>query len=405
MEETIKTARFAHRTVTAICFAFLLFAIGPDESAPYANAIVDLEVLDRAAAQFDDFNREMLTSLEEDANSKINFELYRVKDEFDFAPNTMPTNTVSVHRFFKFEPAPVDGTCSEVLAYLRTNPMAKAFEFDRRPNSQDKKQGQDGVEVPPVPDCSDDQLRVPEDAESDAPPVAAENAEQGGPEDLSPAIGPFTIRRLLEDDTTNPIFIADILAVNGSGMSYALEGSFDEVPQSDYLSYLDRNGFASTRDAAFDVSSEHSLSGITTVWNEVRGRTIEDSFVYLSSKMQEKSRTMSLLGVSVESATVILIAPVVLVTTILYLLVHLRFLNHLKKNGGQLPSFPWFALFPGGLAGAIAYASILVLPSFSMFLLSQRALGATFSVVGCVTTLFILSTSGITSWELWWLRR
>lgn len=381
MEEMIKTARAVHRALIMVCAAMLLFAISPDQSARYRSAITDLELLAQASSEFGNFNSETRALLERDINHRMGNWKYRNQSK----SKTPVSIVVPSHQFIRFQPAPDLGTISELTDYLYSNSLSRKFVADRDDDAvQDDQPAGDSV----------------------PPPVPAPGADVEPP----PRFDSITFNRFESTPDSDRAHLYGEWKMGGDTIaSSQISGRFTVEPESSYRSHLTKMDKRFALHAVDEIRKPDSLPGLQGVWDEIRGRTLNDAFSSLAEKEQQNQQTLSLLGIPVQRAIVLYAGPAILLALILYLT---AYIGHLSSQLSESKSDstakgagrPWIAVFPGVLPATLSILSILVLSPVATWALATRATGQSLSLVTSILTLVILAAAIVATWQLIKLR-
>lgn len=130
-------------------------------------------------------------------------------------------------------------------------------------------------------------------------------------------------------------------------------------------------------------------------WHRVNQDNVDQAVVFLQGELEASARgTISFFGIPVERKLAISAGPVLSICVLVFFALHLRHFNLLRHND-QIGTYPWVALFSSPLAAIATYFSVLLLPLLANVALLTKygASSETTTRIGAVATVLIVPLS------------
>jgi hypothetical protein len=144
---------------------------------------------------------------------------------------------------------------------------------------------------------------------------------------------------------------------------------------------------------------------LKTFWHQVNQDNVDQATVFLQEEMEANTRgTLSFFGIPVERSLAVSAGPVLSVCILLFLGLHLIHFRSLSIADEGVRNYPWVGLFRGWLAAATTYASLLALPALANISLIHRYGQADewSSRIGTIAALLVVTLG---SWVLFEVRQ
>lgn len=133
-----------------------------------------------------------------------------------------------------------------------------------------------------------------------------------------------------------------------------------------------RNWLRSRQDALVAVADgrTYSLPNCRDIWDQVEAKTLVQAESFLRQQMAASTRSVMIMGVSIEEQALATMAPLLVVPMLVYLFVYVNQLRRLTEKEKLSPY--WIGFFPDLASRAIVTGGILALPIIVLFLVTVR---------------------------------
>ena len=135
-------------------------------------------------------------------------------------------------------------------------------------------------------------------------------------------------------------------------------------------------------------------------WDKVNGLTADLATVYIQEQLESSKRgTLSFFGIPVERSLAISAGPIICFSIVFFLCLHVRHFRSVVGDAAGVQDYPWVPLFRGVWATIVTRTSILILPVLANAVLLVRfghwqerstKLGAVFAVLVSVVGVWTL---------------
>jgi hypothetical protein len=380
MEETLKTVRFLHRTIVALCAVLLIFAFSPSVSDQYKKALNDLSDIQKIQPYQQSYEEHI------DDSSKTKFYIFpfnltknilRLPDIVSHANDHCFFGKANMHIRERFE-AP---TTTSTIKVIWTS-------FDYEPNIW--------FQGPPLGDLS-------KIAQTPVLLFREEKAQAN----FSGTIGSrITVVHLTDDgkgfkgdarklifsnkesketpvplDITNREYMIDLF--NRAELS---EKEYDKLKSFVYeqpelgklnLGYKQRTllNIPSFRDWLVEELKKSHRSvprsflvtpmfpDLRRFWPEVCDKTIYEAKYHLEKRWLETQEKISFVGLSATETLISWLGPTALFVLLIYMLVHMKQIElNYDKHRELLMNYSWMSLYKFTLSEILTFLSLVVLP-------------------------------------------
>ncbi len=397
MKESLKTGRIIFITFLGVCAVILLFGLSPNRAVLYESAARELETLSRLdEAALRDY-------IHVSVNSKL--KIYDFKKITETASNRWAYKAISSAVDwtpvsilpFVFENAPMTASLVEIERYFLTEHPVFVFQ--------------------PYPDYLKNGFRKCINAigraagRLESPRFSIESVDMKDPRSVSDFNAMLQRSRGTIIGQGLDAFVT--LSVTWSSCCGVEK---EEIPI--------RGRFVALETCTFSrwLESQETVKGLTRtvdgrktffphlrpVWNDIRTSTINGAIVVLNRKKSESKKTMSVLGLKAQEEIVVLVAPLVTFSVIIYLLTHILHIRSMaSRHSERLSEFPWIVFFEGFLSRSLTYGSLLLLPATANTVIIIRAFDthSGFTWIGFLLTIGSLIAGWKTLCEINHLRR
>jgi hypothetical protein len=365
MDDCLQNARFIHLVIIGICATIIVFAISPRQTTTYGAAIRELKQLE--GLDLNALHSYVRQAVAEDDNQdfKILVENFAQQAHVSIS-DTVNLNTVATLPYI-FKYPPMSEPLVEVEKYFKAEHQIFVF----RPDAQELKEQLNQVVssiasdrqaalsktfVLTKVDLNNEQSRI-EDLQKDV------DDYYGDPKGGIPSTATFEVE--IKSDTGYSSRLQRI-----SGRLFPLNGNgFKQW-------FLGQEQAKQLVGPIPGSREEYRIlfPNLRPVWNEVLTATPDSALVLLEDKRKKAQQQVSFLGLTVDEGIVVVVGPIAVLLTTIYLLVYVKHIRTLAdRNREKLLQFGWVGLFPDRLSEALTYSSIVLLPLLANSMLLIRA--------------------------------
>ncbi len=351
MDESLKSARLTYLALLAVCATVLLFGFSPSKTPMYQAAIDQLETLasiDNAAMQsaLGEAVNDELGDFDFTSEFTLNMTKYvsgEARAGIDFAPAAMVPHYM--------ESFPSEASLAEIETYILADPALYVFKPDQQAWDQAVQKGLRNI--------------YRQVSRTDARSFVIESLDLKDTAVLWKIsnVGVGALGRGKPIDAQATLTIHWDYHYDATPQAIPVRGRFEPVLSATFSSWMDRQ--ESLRDLRFRQNS-HTLvfPKLRPVWDQVRASTIDAAIAALGQNIAASKKHITVLGLNVSEDVVSLVAPLAILSLVVYLLTHLKHIWQIREgNIAILMSYPWMALFPETLARLLTLVTLLLLPT------------------------------------------
>lgn len=351
MEESLKSARLTYLTLLAVCATVLLFGFSPSKTPVYQAAIGELETL----ASID--NTAMQSALAQAVNKELadfdftskfrehldNYVHGKARPGIDLSPAAIVP--------YYTEPFPSDASLAEIEAYFLADPAMYVFKPDQDAWNQAVQKSLRNI--------------YQQVNRTDARSFVIGSLDMKDPDVLWKIsnLGVVALGRGKPIDAQATLTIHWNYHYDADPQTTLVRGRFEPVSSTSFSSWLDEQ--ESLRDLRVRQNS-HDLvfPSLRPVWDQVRASTIDAAIAVMGQNIAASKKHITVLGLNVSEDVVSLVAPLAILSLVVYLLTHLKHIWQIREGKiAILRSYPWMALFPETLARLLTLVTLLLLPT------------------------------------------
>lgn len=368
MDEQQKSLRLIHRTILTITTVILLFAISPNPTGIYTDALKELTEL--RDIDFKDYARYAID--EANKNRKIIHNI--VRNQIGYAKGRLSNDFLFTEAVFMWWPTEVDQLSNYLYFFESKNTVSfLTFEMQQSPGDIYRKLRQESKTVPMARhDLSDYTLRW----------ILVTPKEENAKVVLRAASPPGNI--ISRDEqvvyklaTGQPVPKEAIFTYefNKGGHSIFLrqEDQATNSMENDYYALKWIKTTKSNNLIITDSSNRETIfQSMRKLWPQLESKTPREAASFLQSMALSKKNSVSFLGADVDPSIVILVGPAVLLSLLTFFYSHVAYFESgLKKRETTFDVF-WAPLFPGTLPKIISFSSVILLPTGSIIMIWIR---------------------------------
>lgn len=346
--ENLKALKLLHQILMVVSAAVLAFALRPDLSAEYRDAIGELLTLREVSLAFNDWPNFLHEHFKANEDENTKFVLAAVR----LAGLGIQGHPRLSGPLFGDPPPNLQG--------------AKLFEFDAF-FSGTRRIGV--VRVEGNKNYIAEQLRKAAAGRNAHPSVSAISASGVGSygyyglsgRENVPDTGPMNLSFVIFDQPqtapNGPVFAtASFVVISNSG-NFALDWLRTQKPGRELI----------------DARTESVFPHLKVFWERVNTLTEDQAMIFLQDELSANGRgTLSFFGIPIERNVAVGVGPALCIAILLFLALHLRhFLGWVPRHV-ITKRYPWVALFGGPLGLTVTYGSVMLLPTVANLALLYR---------------------------------
>lgn len=343
MEEHLKTIRTIHRTILVLCATVLVFAVSPNDSARYSNALQEIELLHELRKNTDSFGEYLKTAFADHIDQRFatavkNSGIYQLTGGIRVELDATNADISISSRWYQFHIRELldtfDSSLENILQYLQNDDPIVVF----------------------LPDFKDVTRSVCAAIDEN------DSVRSWGKKLLSADFVLMAGTTANSASTTTATVTLDVeLAEYAGYRRVTLSGAPVTVERTSIPGTGIATWFATDELGKALIRTQDGQSllfpGLLKVWPDIRTSDFRTARFVLESARDNARQQLAFFGLKVHESVALVAGPVVILLALLYLLAHIK---HVDSRSS--PSFPWVGLFDDPLSKLLTHTSILVLP-------------------------------------------
>jgi len=350
MEETLKSLRLIHQLVIIATATIIVFAVAPDRSAQYVDALDELSALRQVS--FDDFPGYVHWLMREQEEQDNQF-VRNVVRSANISVPTRPAPHFSMP-LYCVPCGPAGNTLRDLESFLNQSQLVVGVKIERDEKATLRQivaglPWAQGVKLIGMEFYAlETSLRGPYPDGTMLLPISPRLGQNHGRVDLilSQPGGTEPMRLSVKIPYYSAARQMGRYAIDWLRQQPTGQGLIETSPQIDRV-----------------------FPKLKVFWKQLERMTPNEASRFLEEKLDSARGQLSFFGISVDTAIAAWVGPGTSLLLLLFFVAHVRHLSAVNEQCALLKTYPWIALFPDTLSKTLTSLSLLSLPVANVLLL------------------------------------